>query len=115
MAPLLLAGFTILISCSKSTDDLPPATADTSTHKISIMASQFDPARLDMLQGTSITWTNNDSVAHSVVSNDGTSFNSGTLNPGQTYHLQFLAGGAFQYHCGIHPSVEGVIYVINKQ
>lgn len=115
IAPMLPAVISVLISCSKSTDYTTPAVTDTSIHKISILASAFDPPLLYMQAGSRVTWTNSDSIAHSIVADDGISFISGTINPGNSYSTGFLAPGVFAYHCGIHPAVKGVVNVINKQ
>lgn len=114
MAPVVLVFFSVLISCSKSTDYQPPATADTSTHKISILSAKFDPSTLTIVAGDKVTWINNDTTAHSIISDDANSFNSGTINPGGTFSVSFLITGSFAYHCGVHPEVRGVVYAVYK-
>lgn len=62
--------------------------------------------------GTTITWTNNDSVPHTATSDTGV-WDSGTLNPGQSYSFTFNEPGTFPYFCATHgqASMSGVIQV----
>lgn len=114
--PLIITGLLIgsMHSCKKS-DAYNPVVADTTAdHKISIQATQFSPASLTMLMGTKVTWTNADADIHSVVSDDAVSFNSGNINPGATFSFTPATTGTYAYHCGIHPAVKGVLYVVNR-
>lgn len=69
---------------------------------ISMTNMTFSPASKTVAKGTVVVWTNNDPYAHTVTSNDGTSFNSGTINGGGTYNYTANVAGTFQYHCMIH-------------
>ncbi len=64
--------------------------------------------------GTTVTWVNNDTVAHTVTADNG-SFDSGTLQPGQSYSRIFGPGttGLIPYHCAIHgaASMSGALQV----
>jgi plastocyanin len=70
----------------------------------------FGPADQTVAAGGIVTWTNVDSVAHTVSAADG-SFDSGNLNPGETYVHQFEQAGTFEYHCQYHPNMMGTITV----
>jgi plastocyanin len=61
-----------------------------------------------------VTWTNNDTEVHSIVSDDGISFNSGNMPAGSSFSFTPTATGTFAYHCGVHPGVQGSLYVVNK-
>lgn len=115
IVPLIMVGFISVFtsSCSKS-DDVVAVTTDTVAQKINIRSAQFDPSPVTILSGIKITWMNADSVAHSVVSDDGISFNSGNINAGSSYSFTSSATGTYNYHCGIHPAVKGIIYVVNR-
>jgi plastocyanin len=65
---------------------------------------------MDVPVGTTVTWTNLDSVAHTATADDGT-FNSGNLNPGQSYSYQFDKSGSYTYNCTYHPGMQGTIVV----
>jgi glucose/arabinose dehydrogenase len=71
----------------------------------------FNPAQINVSKGTTVIWTNNDSVAHTVTS-DTNVFDSGTLNPGQTFEWTFDQIETFKYHCSIHSSMKGEVNVV---
>jgi len=62
----------------------------------------FSPDTKTVVKGAVVTGTNNDGYDHTVTSNDGTSFNSGTINSGKTYSYTASVAGTFAYHCTIH-------------
>jgi plastocyanin len=80
---------------------------------IDIKNMAFTPSQITISKGGTVTWTNNDTTAHTVtddLSNVGGPA-SGTIEPGQTYSFTFNKTGSFQYHCSIHPSMRGTIVV----
>lgn len=70
----------------------------------------FQPQELIIKEGATVIWRNDDSVVHSVVSNEGM-FKSPTLNKGDEFSFTFSKAGVHDYHCGIHPSMRGKIIV----
>jgi plastocyanin len=60
--------------------------------------------------GTTVTWVNNDNIAHTSTANDGT-WNLGPINPGGSASFTFQSTGTFPYHCAIHPNMVGTIVV----
>jgi plastocyanin len=62
--------------------------------------------------GTTVVWVNNDGVAHTVTSESG-NFDSGRLNPGQSFRFKFDNVGDFSYICSIHgkASMNGMVRV----
>ncbi len=80
------------------------------TAQISINNFSFNPSYLEVGRDTAIEWTNNDSVAHSIVP-DSSNFGSATLQPGKSYDFIASVRGTFNYHCGIHPSMKGTVVV----
>ena len=84
-----------------------------STGAVAIRNMMFTPPQITVQKGGTVTWTNNDSVAHTVtddLSNVGGP-DSGTIQPGASYNFTFNKTGSFQYHCTIHPSMRGTIVV----
>lgn len=68
----------------------------------------FRPDSLTIAPGTTITWTNQDSVAHTIAI-VGTE--SPILSKGDSWSYTFDTGGTFDYICGIHPYMKGQIVV----
>ena len=69
----------------------------------------FEPANVAIQPGDTIIWTNEGNTPHTVTSDDG-QFDSGVLNPGQSFAVTFTGGdGTLTYHCKIHPSMTGSV------
>jgi len=73
----------------------------------------FDPTSLTVMTGTTVTWVNEDSVPHTVVSGEGDPavFSSAPIPAGGSYTFTFTAPGTYQYICSIHPSMKGTVIV----
>jgi len=72
--------------------------------------SAFAPDDLSVAAGTTVTWVNSDSVAHTSTS-DGAGWNSATIAPGGRFAFTFQTAGTFAYHCAIHPGMVGTVVV----
>ena len=70
----------------------------------------FDPPDAAIEPGSTITWTNNGALPHTVTADDG-SFDSGVLNPGDSYTVAFDGQGTVTYFCAIHPEMRGSVTV----
>jgi plastocyanin len=70
----------------------------------------FRPGRLEIAAGTTIVWTNDGQVVHTVSAEDG-SFDSGPIEPGQRRSITFSRAGTFPFHCTPHPFMRGLIVV----
>lgn len=90
---------------------LPTAATSDAATTVSIVNGTFSPATLEIAPGTSITWTNDDPIAHSVMGNDLGFDDSPMLDPGQSFTQTFDEPGRFTYQCGPHPSMTAVITV----
>lgn len=95
---------------NSSGNNTPSTPANTSS-EISIMNLSFSPSNTTVKKGTQVTWTNNDSTAHTVTADSGTGPSSGTLQPGGKYSFTFNDVGTFKYHCSIHPDMTGSVTV----
>jgi len=84
-----------------------PAATGT-TVSVAIKNFAFDPQTLTIDKGTTVKWTNEDSVAHKIKSD---TFNSDYLNSGNTYEFTFNNSGTYPYSCAIHPSMTATIVV----
>jgi plastocyanin len=78
--------------------------------QVAIQNFAFAPLTLKVTAGTTVVWTNRDSVAHTVTATHGR-WSSGTLNQGQTYAYTFKKPGTYTYHCAFHPSMVAKVIV----
>lgn len=82
------------------------------TDKVSIADMAFSPADITVKAGTTVTWTNNDSVAHTVTENDGKDGpGSSPISPGKSYNFTFKKAGIYDYICSIHTEMTGSVTV----
>src|SRR5262245_34440038 len=86
----------------------PASSAATVT--VSIKSTGFTPKTVNINQDDSVTWTNNDTINHQIVANNGT-FASPILGPGKSWTRPFHSGGTFRYHDSLHPSLTGNVVV----
>ena len=76
------------------------------THAIAVGPSNsltFSPAKITIAPGDTITFQSNAAIAHNVVSDDGTTFNSGAPAFGPwTLVTPALTAGTYGFHCTVH-------------
>jgi plastocyanin len=74
----------------------------------------IDPDTLRVKVGSTIKWTNYDSVEHNVTSEGGVAkFASKDFGEGGTYEIKVTKPGIIHYECTIHPaSMNGTIEVV---
>jgi plastocyanin len=61
----------------------------------------FQPERIEVEPGTTVRWVNKDSAMHTVTAEDG-SFDSGEVDPSETYERTFDEPGTYAYYCEPH-------------
>jgi plastocyanin len=82
---------------------------------VEISVFSYKPSELTVSVGTTVVWTNQDDITHTVSS--GTSDHpggplSGTLpGKGATYSFKFDTAGEYPYFCNVHPSMVGKVIV----
>ena len=77
---------------------------------VSIVDMVYAPATVEVTAGTTVRWTNDDSVIHTVTARDG-SLNSGIMQTGAEFSLTFDEAGTFDYFCAVHPSMTARVVV----
>ena len=87
------------------------ATVTSSPVAIEIKNFAFIPSTITIPKGTTVIWVQYDSAPHTVTSSVGKGFDSGTLDPGDTFSWTFNDVGAFSYICSFHPNMKGTIIV----
>ena len=86
---------------------VPALAADT---RVTIKDFAFSPATVTVTRGTKVIFKNEDNTVHSVVADDK-SFHSPALDTGDEFTMTFDKIGAFPYHCGVHPTMQGRVVV----
>ena len=69
----------------------------------------FAPGTMSASVGSTVSWTNGDSTAHTVTFDSGP--DCGNVAPDASTTVTFPAAGTFNYHCTIHPTMKGTVTV----
>ena len=77
---------------------------------VSIDNFVFTPAETQVSVGTTVVWTNNDDIPHTVVDGDH-KWKSSALDTGDKFSHTFTEPGTFEYFCSLHPHMTGKIVV----
>jgi amicyanin len=70
----------------------------------------FNPPKLTVKAGTTVTWKNEDDIPHTVASTTKT-FKSKALDTDDSYTFTFTTPGVYDYFCSLHPHMTGTIVV----
>ena len=102
----------LLIAFSVSCQATPPTEEEAApvSNEINISGFAFVSATVTVTVGTTVTWTNLDSAAHTVTSETDL-FDSGNLARNATFSYLFAGRGTFSYYCANHPYMKGKVIV----
>ena len=99
----------------------PPPSAPTSPAPVSgqaqvaIQNSGFQPQQIRVTPGTTVTWTNQDSLIHTVVAgtqgNPSGMFDSGDIQPSGSFSFTFQNPGTYSYYDRIYQGMSGTVTV----
>jgi|SRR6056297_857181 len=121
---MLIFGMAVAGCSSSTTDSGDPNNGDDNTgdpgaaNSVTMEGISFVPADLTVEVGTTVTWTNESSVIHTVTSGtDGTHddiFNSGDVGPNEEFSYTFNEVGTFPYFCipHVNQGMTGTITVV---
>jgi plastocyanin len=123
---LIVTGF-LVSACNLSAQEssgstATPAVSETATEQdllqtgISVVKMynlSFVPEELTIPVGTTVRWTNEDTLQHTATADNG-SFDSKTLNYGESYSVKFDKAGTYTYKCTNHITMIGKIIVTAK-
>ena len=70
----------------------------------------FSAPTITVAAGTTVKWTNNDDIPHTVRAVDG-SFHSKAMDTADTYAFTFAKPGVYSYFCTLHPKMVGKVVV----
>jgi plastocyanin len=86
------------------------ASTAVATDSVAIKNFAFSPATVTVSAGSTVVWTNNDSIQHDITFNGG-GIASNVLNHNDTFSHTFPTAGTYHYICSIHPFMHGTVIV----
>ena len=101
MAFVTGAALACVIAPSVAQQDVVPVTIDNFV---------FNPQRVTVKAGTTVTWTNDDDIPHTVVASNR-AFKSKVLDTNDKFSFTFTTPGTYEYFCSLHPHMTGTIVV----
>jgi plastocyanin len=87
------------------------ATSAKKTDQVVITNFKIAPMTITVRKGTKVTWTNKDSVAHTVTADTMPGPDSGKITGGATYSYTYTKTGTFTYYCDIHEDMKATVIV----
>jgi plastocyanin len=91
-----------------------PARADGAGSAATVVIDHFsfNPPKLSIAAGSTVTWKNQDDMPHTIV-NDAAprAFKSPPLDSGEQFSWTFSKPGTYTYFCSIHPKMVGIVTV----
>lgn len=105
------AGFVVALTGSLAGCGDPANGRPLHAHHVVVMHMvQFQPARLTIAAGDTVTWQNKDIVPHTA-SASGDPFDSGSIGPDSAWTHVFDTPGTHPYVCRFHPTMHATITV----
>ena len=89
-----------------------PGTTVTGVTHMNMQNFAYQMANIQVRAGTTVTWTNQDNVPHSVTFKNGMK-DSGLLSQGQSFSYTFNTPGTYQYYCTVHPYMVATVTVVS--
>lgn len=77
---------------------------------VEIQSLKFNAERIEIDPGTTVVWRNLDPLAHTATAADST-WDSGMIEPGESWRRTFDKPGTYPYLCTPHPFMRGVVVV----
>ena len=106
---VILSVLFLLATLALGTSNLSaPARATDAT--VTIDNFTFEPQRLTVKAGTTVTWVNQDDIPHALASNAKV-FKSKALDTDDKFSFTFATPGIYDYFCSMHPHMTGTIVV----
>lgn len=78
---------------------------------VTISDFKFAPSTFTVGRRARFTVTNDDGTAHTATADDGSSFDTGPIDPGGSQTITVSAAGRYEYHCSIHSFMHATIVV----
>jgi plastocyanin len=108
-----------VIACDyelEHTEGISTQIAAAPTEAATIKTFQFQPKALEVRAGTTVIWTNDDNIEHTVTSGTADTpvgnFDSGGFGKGRSFSAVFNTPGEYTYFCAKHKSMRGMVKVL---
>ena len=88
-----------------------PSSVGAVSGRVMIELLKYSPATIEIGQGQTIEWANNDLTPHTVTTEGGGELNSGSIEAGASWSHTLLQPGTFPYYCTFHPEMKGTVIV----
>jgi plastocyanin len=127
-AALLTAGLTACSSGSADEASSSPSSGKPDGPVIKLSQLMFTPATTEIKVGTTLTWTNDESISHTVTSGEATGIDANTSlrsgekpdgmynerlpKKGDSFSFTYDKAGTYPYYCDIHKGMNGEIVVV---
>ena len=79
------------------------------THSVTMDGTTYQPSEITVNAGDTVVWINKDFFPHTATWQG--IFDSGTVNPGQTWQYVPTKPGKIDYVCTLHPTMKGTVIV----
>ena len=89
---------------------IAPSVAQNTVVPVTIDNFVFEPQRVTVKVGTTVTWTNHDDIPHTVAAKDR-AFKSKVMDTDESYSFTFSTPGEYAYFCSLHPHMTGAVVV----
>lgn len=116
---VLFAAFTIIAIAPRAFADTAVTIqkGDSASQACVSAKNCYSPDVVTVTPDSTVTWTNLDSVSHTVTSGNpsdnatGTIFDSSLIKPSTTFSFTFKNAGTYNYFCEVHPWMTGQVIV----
>ncbi len=100
-----------LVACQRGGQQEGATGEAVETDEVALKGNSFQPSEIKVKVGSTVTWTNQDEVTHTVTSQEEGLFDSGDLTQDDTFQFTFEEPGTYEYYCRYHQGMEGQVIV----
>ena len=111
VAAAVVAAAALLLSHGSGTSGAAPVAR---AGHIEILNFAYAPTPVTAQVGSTVVFTNDESVEHTATSDSEGVFDTGTLTKGQSVSIVLNKVGTFSYHCSFHAFMHGTLKVIAR-
>jgi plastocyanin len=115
IAAVIILGGLFLGKPTTKTAGTSTSSSGVVTSTVSISNYMFMPGVIKIKPGTTVTWTNQDDVNHTITADNVSSDAPSSMDVPKngTYQFTFKTAGTYTYHCFPHPYMHGTVIVAN--